>query len=233
MEALEMGAQALLIDEDTSAGNFMIRDRRMQELVQKAHEPITPFIDKVRQLYQELGVSTILIMGGSGDYFEVADTVIWMNNYRPFKVTDEARAIAEKFPVHRLPEGGDEFGEVTSRQPKSDSFDPSLGHRDVRIEAKGRETLIYGEQVIDLSFLEQLVETGQTRAVGRLIHHYVAKTLENSPSLKEGLEKAMAEVEEKGLDILMPYKVGNLVKPRLFELAGALNRLRSLQIKAK
>jgi predicted ABC-class ATPase len=233
MEALEMGARVLLIDEDTSASNFMIRDRRMQELVQKTHEPITPFIDKVRQLYQEQGVSTILVMGGSGDYFEAADTVLWMNNYRPFQVTDEARAIAEKFPVHRLSEGGEGFGEIGERQPKGESFDPGLGHREVRIEAKGRETLLYGEQVIDLSFLEQLLETGQTRAVGRLIHLYAAQHLKNSASLREGLEKALAEVEEKGLDILMPYKVGNLVKPRLFELAGAVNRLRSLQIKQK
>jgi predicted ABC-class ATPase len=233
MEALEMGARVLLIDEDTSATNFMIRDRRMQELVQKVHEPITPFIDKVRQLYHEKGVSTILVMGGSGDYFEVADTVLWLNNYRPFKVTDEARAIAEKFPVHRLPEGGEAFGEISDRLPKSESFDPSLGFREVRIDAKGQETLIYGEQIIDLSYLEQLVETGQTRAMGRLIHLYAANYLESSPSLKEGLEKALAEVEEKGLDILMPYKVGNLAKPRLFELAGAINRLRSLQIKAK
>lgn len=232
MEALEMGARVLLIDEDTSATNFMIRDRRMQELVQKTHEPITPFIDKVRQLYQEKGVSTVLVMGGSGDYFEVAQTVIWMNNYRPFSVTSEARAIAEKFPVHRLPEGGESFGEITPRQPKPDSFDPSRGHKEVRIEAKSLETLFYGEQVIDLSFLEQIVEMGQTRAIGRCIHLYATRFLENNAHLKEGLEKAMAEIEEKGLDELMPYKVGNLAKPRLFEIAGAINRLRSLQIKS-
>ncbi len=232
MEALEMGARVLLIDEDTSATNFMIRDRRMQELVQKAHEPITPFIDKVRQLYQEKGISTVLVMGGSGDYFEVADTVIWMNNYRPFSVTSEARAVAEKFPVHRLPEGGESFGEITPRQPKPDSFDPSRGHKEVRIEAKSLETIFYGEQVIDLSFLEQLVEMGQTRAIGRFIHLYAMKYLANSTCLKEGLEKVLAEIEEKGLDDLMPYKVGNLAKPRLFEIAGAINRLRSLQIKS-
>jgi predicted ABC-class ATPase len=231
MEALEMGARVLLIDEDTSATNFMIRDRRMQELVQKAHEPITPFIDKVRQLYQDRGVSTILVMGGSGDYFEAADTVIWMNNYRPFIVTEQARAIAEKFPIHRLAEGGEGFGEITARQPKPDSFDPSRGNREVRIDAKGLETLVFGEQPIDLSFLEQLVETGQTRAIGRLIHLYATKFLEDNPGLKEGLEKAMAEIDEKGLDILMPYKVGNLTKPRLFEIAGAINRLRSLKVK--
>jgi predicted ABC-class ATPase len=231
MEALEMGAKVLLIDEDTSATNFMIRDRRMQELVNKTHEPITPFIDKVRQLYQDRGVSTILVMGGSGDYFEAADTVIWMNNYRPFEVTEQARTIAEKFPVHRLDEGGDGFGDVTARRPKAESFDPSRSNREVRIEAKGLETVVYGEQFIDLFFLEQLVETGQARAIGRIIHFYATKYLEDSACLKEGLEMAMAEIEEKGMDILMPYKVGNLTKPRLLEVAGAANRLRSLKIK--
>jgi predicted ABC-class ATPase len=231
MEALEMESKVLLIDEDTSATNFMIRDRRMQELVQKAHEPITPFIDKVRQLYQDQGVSTILVMGGSGDYFEAADTVIWMSNYRPFSVTEQAREIAEKFPVHRLAEGGEEFGKISARQPKPESFDPSRGNREVRIDAKGRETLTYGEHYIDLSFLEQLVETGQTRAIGRTIHLYATKYLEGNPCLKEGLEKVMAEIDEKGLDVLMPYPVGNLTKPRILEIAGAINRLRSLKVK--
>ncbi|MEW6187030.1 MAG: ABC-ATPase domain-containing protein [Thermodesulfobacteriota bacterium] len=231
MESLEMGARVLLIDEDTSATNFMIRDRRMQELVQKTHEPITPFVDKVRQLYQDRGVSTILVIGGSGDYFEAADTVIWMSNYRPFCVTEQAREIAEKFPVHRLAEGGEHFGEVSARQPKGESFDPSHGTREVRIEAKGRETLAYGDHFIDLSFQEQLLETGQTRAIGRLLHLYADTFLENTKDLREGLEKTMAEIEEKGLDTLMPYKVGNLTKPRLFETAAAVNRLRSLKIK--
>lgn len=233
MEALEMGATVLLMDEDTSATNFMIRDRRMQELVKKAHEPITPFIDKVRQLYQDRGVSTLLVMGGSGDYFEVADTVIWMNNYRPFIVTPEARAIAEKFPVHRLAEGGESFGEVSDRQPKPEGFDPSRGFKEIRIDAKGLQTLMYGEQAVDLSFLEQLIETGQTRAIGRFIHLYVSKYLNKASNLKEGLEMALAEIEEKGLDGLLPYKVGNLTKPRTLEIAGAINRLRGLEIKTK
>ena len=85
----------LLIDEDTSATNFMIRDERMQELVTKEKEPITPFVDKVKQLHRDLGVSTILVMGGSGDYFDVADTVIMMDNYQPRCVTQRAKEIAQ------------------------------------------------------------------------------------------------------------------------------------------
>ena len=157
-----------------------------------------------------------------------------MNNYRPFCVTQEARAIAEKFPAHRLyPRRGENLEEITSRQPKPDSFDPSRGHREVHTDAKGLTTLIYGEQVIDLSFLEQLAETGQTRAIGRNRSPICSsKYLTESADLKEGLEKAL-DRKEKGLDDLTPYKVGNLAKPRLFEIAGAVNRLRSLQIKQK
>jgi predicted ABC-class ATPase len=95
MEALEAGAELLLVDEDTAATNFMIRDRRMQQLIAKDKEPITPFIDKVRQLYTDYGVSTILVMGGSGDYFDVADTVIAMENFQPEDVTEKAKAIAK------------------------------------------------------------------------------------------------------------------------------------------
>jgi predicted ABC-class ATPase len=231
MEALEAGARVLLLDEDTSATNFMIRDRRMQELVAKAHEPITPFIDKVRSLYRDLGVSTILVMGGSGDYFEAADQVLWMNNYRPLLVTREAREIAEKFPTRRLPEGGEQFGEFLPRQPREESFDPSLGRREVKIEAKGLQTLQYGDHFIDLSFLEQIVETGQVRALGRLIHRYASRYLKESANLQEGLKRTFRELEEKGLDDLMPYKTGNLATPRLPETAAAINRLRSLKIK--
>jgi predicted ABC-class ATPase len=231
MEALELGARVLLLDEDTSATNFMIRDRRMQELVAQDHEPITSFIDKVRPLYQDYGVSTVLVMGGSGDYFEAADQVLWMSNYRPLVVTKKAREIAEKFPARRLPEGGEHFGEIFPRQPKEESFDPSLGRREVKIEAKGLPTLQYGDHFIDLSCLEQLVETGQVRALGRLIHRYESRFLLESANLREGLEKVFRELEEKGLDDLLPYKAGNLAKPRLLETAAAINRLRSLKIK--
>ncbi|MCU0570029.1 MAG: ABC-ATPase domain-containing protein [Oculatellaceae cyanobacterium Prado106] len=123
MEALEVGAKVLLVDEDTSATNFMIRDRRMQALIAKDKEPITPFIDKIRQLYQDYGVSTILVMGGSGDYFDVADTVIAMTDYEPTDVTDAARAIAQTYSTDRAPEGGDRFGTIQPRIPVQKRLD--------------------------------------------------------------------------------------------------------------
>jgi predicted ABC-class ATPase len=231
MEALEMGSKLLLIDEDTSATNFMIRDERMQELVSKEKEPITPFVDKVRQLYRDYGVSTILVMGGSGDYFDVADTVLMMDHYQPRCVTEKAKEIALRHLSKRLNEGGEHFGPIPERQPLAQSFDASRGRREVKIEAKGVRTLLYGSTPIDLSCLEQLVDPAQTRTIGFMIHYYSEHYLERTKNLREGLRKVMGDVMERGFDILLPYKVGNLAMPRLYEVAGAINRMRTLKIK--
>jgi predicted ABC-class ATPase len=203
----------------------------MQELVSKDKEPITPFVDKVRTLFADRGVSTILVMGGSGDYFDVADTVIMMDNYQPRCVTEQAKEIARRQTSCRADEGGDTFGEVTSRHPLSTSFDPSRGRREVKIDAKGPRTILYGTTSIDLSCLEQLVDMSQTRAIGLMIHYYAEHYVERSPSLKEGMELVMREVQEKMLDCLLPYIVGDLAMPRPFEVAGAINRMRTLKVK--
>ncbi|MCD8509351.1 MAG: ABC-ATPase domain-containing protein [Bacillus sp. (in: Bacteria)] len=115
IEALEMEAKVLFIDEDTSATNFMIRDSRMQKLVNKDQEPITPFIDRVKQLHEEKDVSTVLVIGGSGDYFDVADNVILMNNYQPFDKTEEAKRIASSH-ITRQVEGDGPIGNIDHRQ---------------------------------------------------------------------------------------------------------------------
>jgi len=230
IEAVGMGAKVLLIDEDTSATNFMVRDERMQELVAKEKEPITPFIDKVQKLYRDCGVSTVLVMGGSGDYFDVADTIIMMDEYRPCCVTEKAKEIALRHEVKRMDEGGTSFGEFSERKPKSSSFDSQRGKRDVKIDAKGLNGILYGTDFIDLSYLEQLVDISQTRCIGFLIHYYANHYLNKSEGLKEGLEKVMRDVGEKGFDVLLPYKVGNLALPRIYEVAGAINRMRCLKI---
>jgi predicted ABC-class ATPase len=231
IEALEMGAKLLLIDEDTSATNFMVRDERMQELVTKDKEPITPFVDKVKQLHRDLGISTILVMGGSGDYFDVADTVLMMDNYQPRYVTGKAKEIVRKHASKRVDEGGANFGRITERQPLPQSFDASRGQREVKIDAKGMRTILYGSTTIDLSYLEQLVDPSQTRAIGLMIHYYSEHYLEKTQNLKEGLTRVIADIQEKGFDALLPYKVGNLAMPRIYEVAAAINRMRSLKIK--
>jgi predicted ABC-class ATPase len=229
MEALEVESKLLLIDEDTSATNFIIRDARMQALVTKEKEPITPFVDKVRQLLDHHQVSTILVMGGSGDYLEAADQVIMMDQYRPVVVTDRAQHIIKTFPTTRTAEGGDEFGGLPERRPLAQSFDARRGRRKLKIDAHGLRTILFGTTEVDLAALEQLVDIAQTRAIGAAIFYYADRYAQDLP-LKEGLQNLMTDLQKGGLDILGPYKTGNLAKPRIFEIAFAINRMRSLKI---
>jgi predicted ABC-class ATPase len=230
MEALEMGAELLLIDEDTSATNFMIRDERMQALVSKDKEPITPFLDKVRQLLKDHGVSTILVMGGSGDYFDVADNVIMMDHYRPVDVLEEVRSICQRYRSNRRPEGGPSFGKIPSRTPRVESFQARRGKREVKIDAKGLRRILYGVTEIDLAHVEQLVDISQTRAIGELIHAYATRYASSGMALREGLERLFGELNRGGFDAVLSRKMGNLAVPRVFEVAAAINRMRSLRV---
>ena len=230
MEALEAGAEVLLMDEDTSATNFMIRDHRMQELVAKDKEPITPFIDKVRQLYKDYGVSTVLVIGGSGEYFDVADCVICMVEYTPYDVTEKASAIAEKYKAERNPEGGEHFGKITGRIPLVHSFDPSRGRRKVKIRSQTVKTILFGTHTIDLHAVEQLVDVGQTKAIGDAIY-YAIRYMEGEPTLRDIVENVTADTAENGLSVLSPYPVGTYAAFRGLELAAAINRLRTLSVR--
>lgn len=231
IEALEAGARVLLIDEDTAATNFMIRDHRMQELIAKEKEPITPFIDKIQQLYNDHGVSTILVMGGSGDYFDVADTVIAMDDYRPWDATARAWEIARRYAAERKPEGGECFGTIRQRIPLPDSLDPSKGRREVSLKARGLKTILFGREEIDLSMVEQLVDDSQVRAIAQALYYARERYMDGRRSLSEILDFVMADMDEKGLDVLDPRRAGDYARFRRFELAAALNRLRTLQVR--
>jgi len=229
MEALEIGGEVLLIDEDTSATNFMIRDHRMQELVSKKREPITPFIDKVRQLYVQYGVSTILAIGGSGDYFDVADNVICMIEYEPHDVTGDARAIAAKYESERTCEGGESFGRVVSRIPLAGSFDPRRGKKEVKISLKGLHSIAFGTHTIDLGAVEQLVDVSQTKAIGDALY-YATRYMDGRRTLKEICEAVQQDIGSRGLDIFSEWLQGDYAEFRSMEFAAAVNRLRTLKV---
>lgn len=230
VEALEAGAGVLLVDEDTSATNFMIRDRRMQELVPTAAEPITPFIDRVRGLHRGLGVSTVLVLGGSGDYLDVADRVVRMTAYRPEDVTERAREVADAFPTGRTSEADAHPALPEPRSPVTGSVDASKGRRSTYVKVPDDRTLLLGTESIDLTAVEQLVRRSQTRAVGLAIAR-IAEGLPDAPdTLPEILDALERLVTDEGLDALHRWRVGNLAAFRRFEVAAALNRLRTLRV---
>jgi len=230
-EALEYGTSLLLIDEDTSATNFMIRDGRMQKLVVKEKEPITPFIDRVKELYDDFGVSTILIVGGSGDYFDVANHVIMMDEYVPKDVTEKAKEIAKLDENKREFSSNDKFQGVTQRIPLKKSFSQS-GKLD-KTKAKGKYSILYGRELIDISGLEQLVDDGQTNCIAVMIDYFKNKVLDEKLTLSQTADRIYEKIEKEGLDSISSYTghPGNLALPRKQEFCGAVNRYRKLKIK--
>ncbi|WP_129657565.1 ABC-ATPase domain-containing protein [Rothia halotolerans] len=231
-EALEAGASALLIDEDTSATNFMIRDRAMRELIPAGSEPITPFVDRVRALFDERGVSTVLVAGGSGAFFPVADHVVAMDTYVPEEVTEHARRIAARHAAQ------DDAAEAPAAGAFARSGERIPARGCLRSEerkpprARGRETIQAGKEDIDLAYLPQLVDGAQTAAIALLLER-VGASLDGETSLGEAVRRALEALEEEGLDSLTgPRRIrGDLALPRRHEVHAAVSRHRRLRVR--
>ena len=219
LEGLEAGSRLLLLDEDTSATNLLVRDARMQALVER--ETLTPLLDRVGEL-KALGVSLVLVVGGVGDYLELADTVVLMEEYRALDATARAREVALAHPTGRV------FGEKTpffvrARAPLPQSFDPRRGRRE-RVKGRGLRELVFGEETIDLSALD-LLEDGQVRTLGALL-----KRMREAADGKTPL-RALAESLVRLDDPFLLEEAPEAALVRPLELAATVNRLRSLEVR--
>lgn len=239
VEAIEAGCTGVLLDEDTCATNFMVRDARMQALVHKRHEPITPYVDRVRDLHQTLGISTVLVMGGSGDYFEAADRVIMLRDYGVLDATAQAKRIAKESPGDRQREAKGTIDPPPPRVPVAQSLDASRGRSNdrkrVKIDVRTRDAIRYGNSDLDLRGVAQLVDMSQTRAVGLSMHWASEHLMKDGATLTTILDELDSLFDENGLDPLDPiaapeHHPGNLARPRRYEIAAAINRLRSLRM---
>ena len=226
-EALEAGATCLLVDEDTSATNFMIRDARMRRLIEAADEPITPFNDRARQLVEREGVSSVLVLGGSGEYFDVADTVIALRAYLAEDVTSKAARIAAEDP-HPGPDPPP-WSPVRSHEA-------ALANRswiaDERIRVPSPRRVLFGRRELDLGAVEQIVDRAQTRAIGLALMRLARDPTAARGLLVDAIGRLMEELETRGLDALQAHPTGDLAAFRPLDLAAALHRIRPRQSSA-
>lgn len=222
-KALELGADTLLIDEDTCATNFMIRDAKMVQLVAADKEPITPFVRVAPSLFRDHKVSVILVIGGAGDYFEIADRVLLMDSYKCVDATERARQIVAQAGggiVEPAP-----FDPLRERCPDFTKFFPN---GKVKTSTKGM--IRYGETELDLRALEQIVSIAQTRAIALALRTFSFVRVDGTaqPTLRTVLQELDKRIEQEGLNtVLAPEQFnGTLTRPRLFEIGAAANRLR-------
>jgi predicted ABC-class ATPase len=229
IEAIEAGAEVLLMDEDTCATNFMIRDSKMQQLVAKKDEPITTYIDRVKQLFMDKNISTVLVLGGVGEYFDVADHVIQMINFRPQDVTEKAHQIADQFPAKRNAEDTSYPLAIHDRTLLARSINPLNEHGKFSVYAKEIHRLNFGNQTIDLTDVEQLTELSQTKALGFALV-YAKQFMDEHLPLREVVKSVSAIIEKQGLDVISDKISGHFAWFRALELALAINRIRGLEV---
>ncbi|EGQ8524921.1 TPA: ABC-ATPase domain-containing protein [Vibrio parahaemolyticus] len=224
-ESIEAGATSLLIDEDTSATNFMIRDERMQALVAKGDEPITPLVDRIGQLRDELDISTIIVMGGSGDYLDVANTVIQMHDYQAVDVTEKAKQVIAQHPTQRHNESEESLQTFRPRALNPVALMNILTDGKFRVSAKGKDSLRFGKEFTDLSALEQIESADEVNAIGWLWFQ-----LAQLPGWCNNPAKEIEEMLSGEWHASLP-KQGDLAKPRTLDVMAALNRMRKSHFK--
>ncbi|PNH93365.1 ABC-ATPase domain-containing protein [Vibrio diazotrophicus] len=224
-ESIEAGASTLLIDEDTSATNFMIRDERMQALVSKGDEPITPLVDRIGQLRDEMGISSLVVMGGSGDYLDVADTVIQMHDFQPIDVTEKAQQVIALHPTERKNECETLLENIAPRSLNCMALQTILAEGKFRVSAKGTDSLRFGKEFTDLSALEQIESPSEINAIGWLWFQ-----LAQTPGWSKNPAKNFEAFLNDNWHENMPNH-GDLAKPRILDAMAALNRMRKAKFK--
>ncbi len=230
-EALEAGSRVLLMDEDTSATNFMVRDELMQAVIARDQEPITPFLERALDLWQRAGVSLILVVGSCGAYFHIADQVVQMDAYYARDITAQAKAVLEERPVpcltapgFHLPAGGrvvDLSGDSQTRKNYRGD-----GYRQERLKVKcfGKTTFTVGARELDLRYVEQIVDSGQTRALAYMVRyareHLAGRSVENivAALMKLAAEQGLGAVCGGGM---IP---AGLTRPRAQEIFACFDR---------
>ena len=229
MESLELWAQpaqaALLLDEDTCATNLLIRDQRMRALVSSEREPITPLVDRIRALHRERGISTLIVMGGSGDYLDVADQVLIMDSYHLVDATTQARQVCDSQP--RVDTSLPDFPLPAQRLPQP----PEAKRRGPsRTRALGTQRLVLDRHEVDVADVSGLVDEGQALAVAWALRALLERHFDGRTSLPQALAQVAKRLDDVGLDALGEAHPAFLVRPRLVDVGAAVNRLRSLQV---
>ena len=227
IEGIESGTKLFLIDEDTSATNFMIRDSVMQQLVSKDKEPITPFIDVARSLYKQKGISTILVAGSSGDFFDIADLVIQMDNYEPYEVTKKAKALSRRITnVNENLKVDIDFNRVILKGTIESS------PKGVKVKTLGKDGISINKENIDLRAVEQIVDNEQLNTIGAIMKYAENKLMGKNLTLAQIADNITEELKNNLIGIEnIKGGYGSFAIVRRQEIMCAYNRYRKIKIR--
>lgn len=243
-ESMEAGSHLFLLDEDTSATNFMVRDAFMQQVIQREKEPITPFLERAEDLYKKAGISTILVAGSSGAFFHIADTIIQMDNYVPKDITASVKKLCSQYPLpavsvtdfqlahsHRIMSRPAESSKCLRHNSRGNHSDSGAAKPErLKTRISGTDGFSLGRQEIDLRYTEQLIDAEQTAALGLLLKYAVEHLADGRRTLPEIVQFLWKNLSLHGLSFFTEnQKIScGYATPRIQEIYACLNRYRGL-----
>lgn len=226
VESIEAESRLFLIDEDTSATNFMVRDTFMQQVISREKEPITPFLERARDLYEKAGISTILVAGSSGAFFHIADTVIQMDCYHPVDITEKVKTLCKDYPLSpsspapfRMPSAKRIFARPSKKQ---------ADRRDGKIRQRSKDVFSIGKEEVDLRYVEQIKDSEQTASLALLLGYAKDHYSDGKKTIPEIADLLYQELKQNGYSGFFrnSYIPGGYAIPRLQEIHACLNRYR-------
>ena len=229
VEAIMAGSRTLLIDEDTSATNFMVRDALMHKVIHKGEEPIIPFIGRMRQLYEEMGISTILVAGSSGAFFNVSDSILQMKEYNPVNITEAAKEAAKNYPdvsdEKDIPNLGKDLRIPCPNKEVTQS-------RKVKVRGSGTDSVSINHESVELRFVEQVIDNEQTNLLGGLLRTLEEECFNGKKTLEESVNELFNRLKNEGFAVSCRGEIpGNFAMVRKQELWAMVNRYRGLVLK--
>ncbi len=241
VENMEAGSRLFLIDEDTSATNFMLRDDFMQQVISREKEPITPFLERARDLYEKEGISTILVAGSSGAFFYIADKILQMDCYRPMDITDHVKKLCLEHAAPRTQAPGFRSPDQNRILPPYDRSRKNRGGRDqsggrpgndsrhehMKIKTFGRDSFSLDKETVDLRYVEQLADSEQTCALAYLLRYSLEQIMDGRRTVRQVVRILTDTLDQKGWEpFCSSYIPCGLAKPRIQEIYACLNRFR-------
>lgn len=232
VESMEAGSKVFLLDEDTSATNFMVRDSFMQRVICREKEPITPFLERARDLYEKAGISTILVAGSSGAFFHIADTVIQMDNYHPVDITAVTKKLCQEYPLSdieapafRLP--GSHRIMTKAKVTPSRHSRPGQPER-LKTKVHGKDGFSLGKTEVDLRYVEQLIDSEQTASLALLLKYACEHLIDGKRTLPEIITYLDTQLKRQGLSFFSEgsYIPCGYAMPRIQEIYSCFNRYR-------
>ncbi len=233
IEGIEAGSHLLLIDEDTSATNFMVRDELMQQVIAREKEPITPFLERAQDLYEKADISTILVVGSCGSYFYIADTILQMDNYQPKDITNDVKKILVNYsapattaPNFQLPDSHRSFTLGSNARQRKNYHGTGQVIERLKVKLHGKDSFSVGNNTVNLRYVEQLIDDEQTAMLAQLIRLCLETYGNQTVTMDTLITFLRKELDEKGFAAVQThsYIPGSLAMPRIQEIHACFNR---------